>query len=88
MTVPDAAASHAEAPVTHADTAAARGILTALLLTAIAVTFGLVLITRIGSQSRRNQEHIDCVVAVLLKTDPPQCRSVHDQLIRDGIIHP
>lgn len=37
-------------------------------------------------QSRKNQDHIDCVVGVLLRQDPPKCRGVKDQLIRDGIV--
>lgn len=36
-------------------------------------------------QSRQNQDHIDCVVAVFTRQDAPKCRGIRDQLIRDGI---
>ena len=38
------------------------------------------------AQSQQNQRHIDCVVAVLTRQNPPTCAGVREQLIRDGII--
>lgn len=37
-------------------------------------------------QSQKNQKHIDCIIAILTRQDPPKCRPVRSQLIRDGII--
>lgn len=39
-------------------------------------------------QSRQNQRHIDCVIAVLFRQNPPLCEGVKDQLIADGILPP
>lgn len=40
------------------------------------------------AQSQKNQTHIDCIIAVLARQDPPKCRPVREKLIRDGIIPP
>lgn len=39
-------------------------------------------------QSRKNQLHIDCLVALLIRRDPPICKDVKQQLIDEGILPP
>jgi hypothetical protein len=37
-------------------------------------------------QGQRNQQHIDCIVSVFARTDPPGCREVKADLIRRGML--
>jgi hypothetical protein len=55
---------------------------------ALVLLLGLAGINDGRNQSRENQDHIDCVVAVLTRQNPPKCGGVRSQLIRDGIIPP
>lgn len=60
--------------------------LVGMILTVVAVLVTLLVLVQVGAQSRKNQQHVDCIVSLFTRTDPPRCRPVRRQLERDGII--
>lgn len=37
-------------------------------------------------QGKKNEQHIDCIIAVLFRQDAPKCMGVKEQLVRDQIL--
>lgn len=62
-------------------------ILAAVCSAAVAATFGI-LHGVVREESTRQQRHLDCMVAVLFRQDPPACPGLKEKLIRDGILPP
>lgn len=62
-------------------------ILAAACSAAVAATFG-VLQGVVREESAEQQLHLDCMVAVLFRQDPPACPGFKEELIRDGVLPP
>ncbi len=56
-----------------------------LLVTFSGMVGGFIVMFQTRQQARENQEHIDCVVSVLVRSEAPICAEVKAQLQREGI---
>lgn len=64
------------------------GLALILVLNTIAAAGVLWSVLEVRWGAKADQHHLDCVVGVLFRQDPPGCPGVKDQLVSEGVLPP